>query len=285
LPDASIYRTWDDDLREARRLLLIDRARIVSDAVAGTPFAVAVTGSLSRGQVHPWSDLDLLMFRRVGEEKLGEEGRKLRADILFGVDFHDLDLVPMEHVPPALAEGMLGSAVAVDDVPDLDELPDPRLSITRTAMSMRFALEQSRSVDLGRLDKNRRGRPSETDRLIAFAAFRDLYAKAGLWAKRLLVFQDGGRSAWLDDHDEEDALEEALIRLASPAEAPFQRPAVFDEDDAHTLGFLVLGASDYGYEEGQNVVKALRNTRWNLDQLVEGLYALEMDHSTHGLKI
>jgi hypothetical protein len=149
LPDVRIHRTWDDDLREARRLLLLERVRIVSDAVAGTPFAVAVTGSLARGQVHPWSDLDLLMFRRDGGEEFGEDGLNLRAAILFGGGFSDLDLVPVQQVPPALAEGMLGSAVAVDDIPDLADLPDPRLSITRTAMSMRFALRHSRSVDQG----------------------------------------------------------------------------------------------------------------------------------------
>lgn len=285
MPDPLIFRTWNDDLREARRLLLLERARIVDAAVSGTPFAVSVTGSLSRGQVHPWSDLDLLMHRRDGDGELGEEGRRLRSDIIFGVDFHDMDLVPVEHVPAALAQGMLGSAVAVDDVPELSDLPDPRLAITRTAMSMSFALEQSRRSDGGRLDEEYVGEPSERDRLAAFVAMRDLYSKAGLWAKRLLVFQDGGQSAWLDDPDEEDSLEEALWRLARPSEEPFERPALFDDDDAHTLGFLVLGASDFGYGEREDVVAALRTLRGNLDLLVDDLYDLEADRSTHGLSI
>lgn len=282
--DASIFRTWDRDLREGRRTTLARNARTISDAMEGTPFMVAVTGSLSRGQVHPWSDLDLLMQRRDGDE-IGEEGRALRSKIVLWADFHDFDLVPMEDVPAALFEGILGSAVAVDDIPDLCELPDPRLAIARTAMSMRFALQMSRDIDDGRLDDEMSAASSEIDRLRAFSAMRPLMSKAGLWAKRLLVFQDGGRSAWLDDHDDEDALEEALSRLARPAAEPLERPAILTPDAAETLAFLLSDASVYGYAEDEDLVEALRATRRSIDEAVESLYGLEADHSTHGLSL
>lgn len=283
--DASIFRTWDRNLREERRTTLARNARTISDAMEGTPFMVAVTGSLSRGQVHPWSDLDLLMQRRDGDDEIGEEGRALRSKIVLWADFHDFDLVPLEDVPAALFEGMIGSAVAIDDIPDLCELPDTRLAIARTAMSMRFALQMSRDIDDGRLDDEMSAASSEIDRLRAFSAMRPLMSKAGLWAKRLLVFQDGGRSAWLDDHDDEDALEEALSRLARPAAEPLERPAILTHDAAETLAFLLSDASVYGYAEDEDLVEALRATRRSLDEAVESLYGLEADHSTHGLSL
>lgn len=274
--DSRIFRTWDEELREERRMLLLARARSVEARLSGTPFSVSVTGSLSRGQVHPWSDLDLLMYRRDGGD-LGEEGRRLRAEIVFGVEFQEFDLVPVEDVPPALERGMFGSAVAVEDVPALEGLPEPRLAIARTAMSIGFALEQCRAMDRGMADG------SELRKYAAMSALRDLYSKAGLWLKRLLVFQDGGRSAWLDDHEEEGALRAALERLAGPADEPFPRPAVLDRGQASTLAFLALEAPDFGYAD-EDVVSAFRECRDTLDGLVRDLHEMVTDRSTHGLR-
>jgi UTP:GlnB (protein PII) uridylyltransferase len=56
-----IFRTWDTALRERRRSTLIQAAEAAHAAAVDSSFDLLVTGSLARGQVHPWSDLDLIL--------------------------------------------------------------------------------------------------------------------------------------------------------------------------------------------------------------------------------
>lgn len=246
------FRTYDLDLREARRLLLRDAAERVAEAVDGSGFEAWVTGSLSRGQVHPWSDLDIVLIRTNPDavEDYGLEVTGIRAagevpaDVVFEKDVYE-----------PLQKGMLGSLVRPGDVPPLADLPDPGLAPIRAAFSIETILAriEKENAEIAALAE-REGDKSMLEllkRTRASRSYRALAHRMETSLKRLAVFHDGGRSKWLDDGTDMQALEGLLDRLREPAETPFPRPAVMTEDAAEAARWLLDEEQDPDWHRGE----------------------------------
>lgn len=236
------YRTYDTEFREARRVELSNAALAASEAVSGDRgMDILVTGSLSRGQVHHWSDLDLVVVRN-GVQPDRDRDRVLREAVYDAVGHLECDVVFEEHVPDPLRRGMMGSLVAPSDLPGLAPLPAIETVYARLDMSLFYALRETEELAdaYGRIAANGSGRPH---RLVRDGALRALSAKTDFWLKKLAVFVDGGQSPWLDDGDRGD-LADLLLRLSKPSDEPFARPAVVSLAGARTLYSLSVARSD-----------------------------------------
>ena len=235
------FRTYDAVAREHRRRELAHAAMSAAEAFdrSATGMEMYVSGSLSRGQTHPWSDLDLVILRN-GRERDPEADFELRNAIRRAVQDVKCDVVFEDEIPPPLALGMMGSLVRPEDVPDLAPLPTVQTVYARLAMSLGFALRTSRELidAYARITRN----SDISENLFREGALRFLSDKADFWLSKLAVFVDGGQSGWLDDGDEAE-LREMLLRLCETADAPFPRPAVMFPSSASALAAMALERS------------------------------------------
>ncbi|MNU43636.1 hypothetical protein D3C71_324260 [compost metagenome] len=278
-------RTFDVELREARRLLLKEKAEAAAAFVSERGgYEVLVSGSLSRGMVHPWSDLDLVLSAT--SESSGDRS-DLRYDLYRHLNIDDVDVVFVDEIVPGLAKGMLGSLVTPQNIPPLAALPDPKIALARVHVSIGFALRASESIleEYAEAEHELRGKISDYDSMVYSHAMDPLRRKATLWMQKLAVFLDGGRSEWLDDRYDEDALDRLLSRLASPASEPFEREAVIDAAGAGALRYLLVDAYDFVVrrrraesprDEYLSVVEAIR-------EMAERMEAMSPGIETHGL--
>lgn len=228
-------RTHDASLRRARRDKLVAAARAGAASLDGTGVDVLVTGSLARGQTHPWSDLDLLLRSRDGRYDRAYEMSLKVLRAVEGTGLWEVDVVPEESVQPALIPGMIGGARSVYDIPELAELPDPDLAQLRAAQSLEFACSRAR-----KMLEEVRNMPDSGEilrRATPAVILTQLSYKAALAVKRLAVFQDDGRSAFLDGDRSEPVVQELLDRLSDP----FERPAMLTEDVKSPLLWLLTG--------------------------------------------
>jgi hypothetical protein len=99
------------------------------------------------------------------------------------------------------------------------------------------------------------------------------------------VFLDGGRSEWLDDWADEDALDRLLVRLAIPGSAPDGVSSVLDPSSAAALRYLLVDAYDFVVrrrtadspkDEYQSVFDAVKGMEAKLAGMTSGV-------ETHGL--
>lgn len=237
-------RTNDVGLRRARHDKLVTAARAGAAAVEGTRFEILVTGSVARGQTHPWSDLDLLLRSRDGSYERSSDIVLKVLNVVFGAGISEVDIVPEDTVQPELVPGTIGGARSVHDIPPLADLPDPDLAPLRAAQSLEIACTRARNMI-----EEARTMPESTDIKVQEIIRRttpqmvrtQLSYKAALAIKRLAVFQDGGRSAFLDGDKSEEALIDLLDRLAEPADEPFERPAMLTEAVKRPLLWLLAG--------------------------------------------
>lgn len=278
-------RTFDVELREARRLLLKEKAEAAAAFVSERGgYEVLVSGSLSRGMVHPWSDLDLVLS---ATSESSADRSDLRYDLYRHLNIDDVDVVFVDEIVPGLAKGMLGSLVTPQNIPPLAALPDPKIALARVHVSIGFALRASESIleEYAEAEHELRGKISDYDSMVYSHAMDPLRRKATLWMQKLAVFLDGGRSEWLDDRYDEDALDRLLSRLASPASEPFERKAVIDAAGAGALRYLLVDAYDFVVrrrraesprDEYLSVVEAIR-------EMAERMEAMSPGIETHGL--
>lgn len=278
-------RTFDTELRDARRLLLKEKAQAAAAFVSERGgYEVLVSGSLSRGMVHPWSDLDIVLSET---SESSVDRSDLRYDLHHHLNIDDADVVFVDEIVPGLAKGMLGSLVTPQNIPPLVALPDPKVALARVHVSIGFALRASESIlgEYAKAEHELRGRISDYDSMVYSHAMDPLRRKATLWMQKLAVFLDGGRSEWLDDRYEEDALDRLLSRLASPASEPFEREAVIDAAGAGALRYLMVDAYDFvvrrrraesPQDEYASVVEAIR-------KMAERMEAMSPGIETHGL--
>jgi predicted nucleotidyltransferase len=278
-------RTFETELREARRLHLRDKAETAAAFVAERGgFEVWVSGSLSRGQVHPWSDLDLVLSE---SGPSAEDRSGLRYDLLRHLDMDGVDVVFEDEIFPGLAKGMLGSLVRADEVPPLSELPDPRVALARVHVSIGYALKSSEQilVEYAASEQKLRGVIDDYDSMVFSHAMDPLSRKAPLWVQKLAVFMDAGRAEWLDDRFDEEALDRLLARLSTPQSGSFGRDTVIDAEAAGALRYLVIDAYDFVVrrrradsprDEYGSVVEAIRSLSKKLEAMVPGV-------ETHGL--
>lgn len=254
------FRTQDLDLREARRLRLLSAARTASDAVPSDKGEILVTGSLARGQVHPWSDLDLILKLDEPEKDYG-----LRHDVIVAVEesgFHDFDLIMEDQIIPQMAKGLLGGAVPVAAIPILASLPDADLAPLRAAQSLEITCEKVRETMEELTARSASGEDTEEIRSILLSYVpqmsRDrLREKAGLALKRLAAFQDGGQSSFLDGDRSEGAVQELLDRLAQPADEPMDRPAMLTPEALPSVLWLMSGDDGDETDLDKKVMAAL----------------------------
>jgi predicted nucleotidyltransferase len=238
-------RTFDIALREARRLFLRERAATAAAFVSERGgYEVQVSGSLSRGQIHPWSDLDIVLSE-IGESTADRSD--LRYDLLRHLDMDNVDIVFVDEIFPGLAKGMLGSLVSPENIPPLTPLPDPKVALARVHVSIGYAIKASEEIleEYAASEHKLRGVVSDYDSMVYSHAMDPLRRKASLWTQKLAVYIDGGRSEWLDDRYEEDALDRLLSRLSSAQIEPFEREAVIDPAGAGALRYLLVDAYDF----------------------------------------
>lgn len=277
-------RTFDMALRGARRLHLKEKAEAAAAFVAERGCEIFVSGSLSRGMVHPWSDLDLILSE---PEEDKADRSDLRYDLIRHLDMDGVDVVFMDEIVPGLAKGMLGSLVSPADIPPLASLPDPKIALARVHVSISFALKASEAIleEYTAAEHELRDKISDYDSMVYSHAMDPLRRKATLWAQKLAVFLDGGRSEWLDDRYEEDALDRLLSRLASPESVPFEREPVIDAAGAGALRYLLVDAYDFVVrrrraesprDEYGSVVDAIRDMAAKIEAKSHGV-------ETHGL--
>jgi len=234
----TFFRTFDRELRESRRRLLAEAAARVAASVDGSEFEAMVSGSLSRGQTHPWSDLDVVLVKKDAdasedfelEMAARQAAGEVPADVMFERDVYE-----------PLQRGILGSLVRPDEIPPLAELPDPDLALVRAAFSMETAIDQILESE-AELETRPRDGDEKFENMLRRAklsrAYRHLSQRMDLNLKRLAAFQDGGRSKWLDDSSNMRALAGLLGRLQEPATAPFPRPAVMTREAAEAVRWL-----------------------------------------------
>ncbi len=278
-------RTFDIALREARRLFLKEKAQAAAAFVAERGgYEVLVSGSLSRGMVHPWSDLDLVLSATAEETS---DRSDLRYDLIRHLDMDSVDVVFVDEIVPGLAKGMLGSLVPPQDIPPLTDLPDPKITLARVHVSIGFSLKASEAIleEYAAAEHELRDKISDYDSMVYSHAMDPLRRKATLWTQKLAVFLDGGRSEWLDDCYEEDALDRLLSRLASPESIPSEREAVIDAAGAGALRYLLVDAYDFVVrrrraespkDEYGSVVEAIREMAARIETMSPGV-------ETHGL--
>lgn len=236
-------RTYDPVLRSLRREHLLGMAVAAADVLGPlSRYDVLVSGSLSRGQIHPWSDLDLVLELKKGRRRSVRDNAIPDA-VHQVVGYDDIDIVFAHEVFPEMVRGLLGSLVPPDGIPDLSPLPDPSLAIARTSVSIRYAVENSRRVleNLSQYPDASKARFGNFELIAYGGAMRPLYHKAPLWLKKMAVFLDDGRSAWLDDHGDIGALETLLERLSDSQ--------VIDTGAAATLRYLLVEAYGFMYHE------------------------------------
>jgi len=244
----AIFRTWDLSLREGRRSVLLQAAQAADAVAAGSPFDLLVVGSLARGQVHPWSDLDLILKAK---DPVTKPDHLLRSRVEAATDLSDADVLLEEDIVGSMRENMLRDAVPVSLVAPLSDLPDPSEMIPRCAFAMEFLVANiSRELDRGVEWRAKVEEPRVGQTILEGAvdiARDSLRERSRVSVKRLAVFHDGGRSAWLDDYDDEEALRAMLDRLARPASEPFERDAVIVPEVIETLCWGLR------WDEGDNI--------------------------------
>lgn len=278
-------RTFDTDLREARRLLLKEKAEAAAAFVLERGgYEVFVSGSLSRGMVHPWSDLDLILS---ATSESSADRSDLRHDLYRHLNIDDVDVVFVDEIVPGLAKGMLGSLVTPQGIPPLADLPDPAIALARVHVSIGFALRASASIleEYAEAEHELRNKISDYDSMVYSHAMDPLRRKAVLWTQKLAVSLDSGRSEWLDDRYDEDGLDRLLSRLASPAREPFEREAIIDAAGAGALRYLLVDAYDFVVrrrcaesprDEYLSVVEAIGEMAERMEMMSQGI-------ETHGL--
>lgn len=242
--DPTILRTHDPRLRRLRWEELVRGALAASKAARACGLEVLVTGSLSRGQTHPWSDLDLLLRAPEGVEA-SYDARRGIGRAIEARDLYAYDLVPEAGIIPALRKGMVEGAISLDALPELGELPDADLAPLRAAQSLEFTVEHVRR-SIAEEAEHAEEDP-ENARIYKSYGVRigrsQLQGKAELALKRLAVFQDGGRSSFLDGDHSEATVSDLLQRLSSPASEPFERPAMLPPEVVPHLLWLIGGDS------------------------------------------
>lgn len=284
-------RTFDKELREGRRAYLTAAASRAEEALSDdSGYRLMVTGSLSRGQVHPWSDLDLVLVLRDGmDAAMDNEARSdLRRRIIDAVDMYEADIVFDDEVVEGLRKGMLGSLVEVADIPALADLPDVSVALARIHVSMHYALEASESImaDYRKSEDELRRILSDYDRLSSSHAMDPLRRKAFLWMKKLAVFADGGRSPWLDDSDDDEALDRLLARLSSPCSSTDGAKSLLSQSATAALRWLLVDAYDFTFAQGDEgsppmdtyveIRDAISDLRREMEAMVPGV-------PTHGI--
>lgn len=285
----SIFRTFDNELRDSRFALLKAAALAAATAAEGSGFDAMVTGSLSRGQTHPWSDLDVVLVRQDPEaEQDYELESNLESNVSLAIGHVGGDVVFADDIIEPLKKGMLGSLVRPADIPPLGDLPDFNLALSRAAISMEVTLSHIETSDFRghstvAQDKRLRGilRRSAISR-----TFRMLSVRADISLKRLAVYQDGGQSPWLDDHADMKALSALLKRLQAPASFPIERPAVMTADAAKALRWLLGSEPDFmGYNLRQTEAAERKeaDTRSAIKEWAGLLRRVSPTTETHGL--
>jgi hypothetical protein len=191
-----------------------------------------ISGSASRGEVHPWSDLDMLLVRPPTVE-IPEEVYAWSVEDAAGID--DVTVLLHNEVFKPMRPGLVGRARSLSEVPRMVmPLPDPSIALDRVAFSIRM-LPDEFAEERSRIDMFYKASGS-----YALGRFMGRVARRCTTAMtRLAVFHDGGSSTWLDDRSDEKALSELLGRLAEPAEVPFQRQAMLPKETASVLPDLL----------------------------------------------
>jgi len=281
-------RTYDRLLREARRLVLREAALSAAAAVPEkSGYRIMVTGSLSRGQIHPWSDLDLVLVpTQIMTEPDEELRRDLRSRVRDSHDIYDADVVFHDEIFDGLKRGMLGSLILPSGIPELSELPPASVALARVHVSIGYALDQSALImeEYDRAEAKLRPVVSDFDRMASSNAMDPLRRKASLWMKKLAVFPDGGRSPWLDDWDDEEALDRLLQRLAMPGTAPDGDAALLDAPAAGALRYLLVDAYDFVVRrsESHDPLRDYGSVRDAMERLRRDLEAMVPGVPTHG---
>lgn len=287
-------RTYDPALRAERARRLQDAALRASSALGDDwGFELMVSGSLSRGQVHPWSDLDLVLrpsgylevddldprFRRIKREVDGLI-RQAVGDIATDIVFED-------EIVDGLRKGMLGSLVHPSAIPGLSALPCPSITIARLHVSIRYALMASAAIEdsYRRLEDGMAGSMRFFNRMVSLQALDPLRSKSELWVKKLAVFADFGRSHWLDDRADMDALHALLERLCLPGTSPDGISPILDKKAAAALEYLASDPFDLMLRsEARNSTSASKGVRASIEALGRRLEAMVPGVETHGLE-
>lgn len=246
--DSQIYRTYDNSLRQARYDYLVAAAERGAEFVKGSGFDLKVTGSLSRGQVHPWSDLDLLLVRTDPEAVMSWDLSYGAEKAAQGNDHSNLiDVMFEEDLVGGLKVGILGSAVPISRLPSLGELPMKELSLPRCAMSLSFVIKAvlRDKQTTKSLIAERELSPEKDEHTIRTLwkshqsiSLNRLLDKAELALKRLAVFYDGGRSSFLDGDRSQETIVDLVTCLSKPSDLPFTRPPVLTNDAASLIAPL-----------------------------------------------
>jgi hypothetical protein len=241
------FRTWDEALRQRRFDLLRGAAQRAAAAAIKAGLSLRVTGSVSRGEVHPWSDLDLVLKK----EGVAEEGIWSKwHDVIDATGLGDGVDAPFEdEIFAPLLPGLVGRARQIEEMPvALAPLPDPSVALRTAAIGVivvvkRFDLEEAKLP--GMLTKL--GNHSEWYVKRHASRMLDMMeARIETAVKRLAAYHDGGQSAWLDDHGDRDALRSMLERLSSATDAPFQRPALIHQGGAADVHALLTDYNTVG---------------------------------------
>ena len=250
------YRTWDHDIRSARQTRLLAAARAADACTRAKGGQMLITGSLARGQVHPWSDLDLIVIFP------NPDARDLRLweiEEASGLEPHeDVTVLKEQELFADIGARMRVSAVPLDQAPTtLALLPDPELAVERVREAMaivaRNIVEERDKMKRLAERKDSFGDDPNFWKRVHDSTIRRESARAG-WRfkvalKRLAAFQDAGRSEWLDKLDDEDALKSMLARLAEPANEPFARPALLTPTILKVAPDLVLRSDAFDLED------------------------------------
>lgn len=285
-----LLRTFDLSMRLARQERLRKWAT-AADALLvdrGGGYRAMVSGSLSRGQVHPWSDLDLVLeeTESITEDQIIARN-ELRYDLYARLDTDAVDVVFIDEIFPGLAKGMLGSLVRPEDIPPLTDLPDPTVALARVRVSIGYALAASDEIlaEYLRNAEKLRAVMSDFESAAYSNAMDPLRRKAQFWARKLAVFVDGGRSEWLDDWDDEDALDRLLERLATPGSAPDGTSSVIDKSAAGALRYLLVDAYDFVVRRRSSETPEVefRSVADAIREMGDGFLRLAPEAETHGL--
>jgi len=209
-------RTSDADLRQARYDKLVKAAKIANVMAVEAGIDLRVTGSLSRGETHPWSDLDLVAI--MPDEK-NKNDRAPFFQIMQAIEnsgIMEYDVIPSYTIFEPLKPALLHSAILISAIPPISELPNPDLALTRGSQSLALALEVVRGNMIHSEEAAQRYPDTADDIKESYRdmALSILRTKAELALRRLAVFQDGGRSPWLDGSVNPNDLTELIDRLS-----------------------------------------------------------------------
>ena len=246
--DFAGFRSWEDDLRQARLEIVLAAAERANAVVAKHGAELLVTGSAARGEVHPWSDLDLIV-------RLPESAE--RPNWLWSVEDaaglgDAVTVLTEDEIIPPLRPGLIGGARQLDKVErQLVPLPDPAVAEdrVRTALGIvRPAIAQDRLAALQIADTDNADSSRLSPWILLHSARRAGY-RAAVSLKRLAVYHDGGRSNWLDDATDVASLRDLVDRLAMPDQGPYHRDPMMPAGIGADIANLISVAASWENDE------------------------------------